>query len=171
MLAAAQEIDKLQVLAKDGAVTLALLEQSLADQARFDVYALTDAALLGDFNRVLRIKSRLKSEGIEPVILIWSLVKEVRALAAISAGLEMGHNRGQLFKQHRIWSKREPLVGAALNRLNAMQCAAALELAAHLDQTVKGQRYSEIGDIWYQIEQLCAHLCLVPVCSTRVASD
>lgn len=170
VLAAAQEIDKLQVLAKEGAVTLELLEQSLADQARFDVYALTDAALLGDFNRVLRIKSRLQSEGVEPVILIWSLVKEVRTLATISAAEQMGQARGQLFKEHRIWSKRESLVNAALNRLSASQCAAALEHAANLDQTVKGQRYSEVGDVWYQIEQLCARLCLVPVCSTQVSA-
>ncbi len=170
VLAAAQEIDKLQVLAQEGAVTLELLEQSLADQARFDVYALTDAALLGDFNRVLRIKSRLQSEGVEPVILIWSLVKEIRTLAAISASEQMGQQRGLLFKEHRIWSKREPIVSAALQRLSADQCASALEHAANLDQTVKGQRYSDVGDVWYQIEQLCARLCLVPVCSTKVSA-
>ncbi len=168
VLAAAQEIDKLQVLAPDGAVTLDLLEQSLADQARFDVYALTDAALLGDFSRVLRIKSRLKSEGVEPVIVIWALVKEIRMLAAITAGEQMGNSRNQLFKEHRVWSKREPIVGAALTRLNVSQCAEALEKAAHLDQTVKGQRYVDVGDIWYQIEQLCADLCLVDLCSSRL---
>jgi len=53
--------------------------ESLADQARFDVYALTDACLLGDFNRALRIKSRLQSEGVEPVIVVWALVREIRA--------------------------------------------------------------------------------------------
>ena len=170
LMAAAQEIDKLQVLARDGAVTLELIEQSLADQARFDVYALTDAALLGDFNRVLRIKSRLQSEGVEPVILVWSLVKEVRTLAAISAAESMGQHRSHLYKEYRIWSKREPVVGAALNRLSAVQCSVALESAAHLDQTVKGQRYQEVGDIWYQIEQLCANLCLVPVCSMQAVN-
>jgi len=169
VLAAAQEIDKLQVLASDGAVTMELLERSLADQARFDVYALTDAVLLGDYNRVLRIKSRLKSEGIEPVILVWALVKEIRTLAAISASEQMGHHRSQLFKEHRIWSKRESLVNAALNRLNAQECVAALMKAAHLDQTVKGQRYSDVGDIWYQLEQVCAVLCKVEVCSTQVS--
>lgn len=171
VLAAAQEIDKLQVLASDGAVTLELLERSLADQARFDVYALTDAVLLGDFNRVLRIKRRLKSEGVEPVILVWSLVKEVRMLAAISAGERMGQNRGQLFKEHRVWSKRESMVNAALNRLNPQECTKALLKAAHLDQTVKGQRYTEVGDIWYQIEQVCAFLCRVDVCSTQDSVD
>ncbi len=166
VLAAAQEIDKLQVLATDGAVTLELLQHSLADQARFDVYALTDAALLGDFNRVLRIKGRLQSEGVEPVILVWSLVREIRTLAAISASEQMGQARGQLFKQYRVWSKRESLVSAALNRLNAQQWAMALERVAHLDQTVKGQRYDGVGDVWFQIEQLCAQMCAVTACHT-----
>ncbi|MCH2191135.1 MAG: DNA polymerase III subunit delta [Gammaproteobacteria bacterium] len=165
LLAAAQEIDKLQVLAPDGSVTLNLIERSLADQARFDVYALTDAALLGDFNRVSRIKARLQSEGVEPVILVWSLVKEVRIVAAIAAALSMGHQRSQLYKEYRVWKKREPIIGAALNRLTPQVASEILEQAARLDQTVKGQRYQEVGDIWYQIEQLCARLCSVPVCS------
>jgi len=159
IMAAAQEVDKLQVLAKDSAVTLKLVNESLADQARFDVYALTEGCLLGDFNRVLRIKGRLQSEGIEPVIVVWALVREIRVLAAIAAGLSSGQNKSLLFKQNRIWSKREPAVNAALNRLSSSTCYAALEQAAHLDQTVKGQRYSEVGSVWYQIEQLCAKLC------------
>ncbi len=166
VMAAAQEIDKLQVLAKDGAVTLTLVNESLADQARFDVYALTDGCLLGDFTRALRIKSRLQSEGIEPVIVVWALVREIRVLAAIAAGVEQGQNRGMLFKQNRIWNKREPAVNAALNRLSSAAWYDALEHAAHLDQTVKGQRYSEVGNVWYQIEQLCAKLCGVELAST-----
>ena len=165
VLAAAQEVDKLQVLATDGAVTLKLVNESLADQARFDVYALTDGCLFGDFNRVLRIKSRLQSEGIEPVIVVWALVREIRVLAAIAAGLQQGQNRNMLFKQNRIWNKREPAVIAALNRLSSSDWYAALEQAAHLDQTVKGQRYAEVGTIWYQIEQLCAKLCSVDLAS------
>ena len=159
VMAAAQEIDKLQVLAQDGAVTLKLLSESLADQARFDVYALTDVCLQGDFQRVLRIKSRLQSEGLEPVIVVWALVKEIRLLAKISASLKAGQDRRTLFKQNRIWSKREPAVNAALQRLSSADWFQLLERAAHLDQTVKGQRYLEVGSTWHQIEQLCAAIC------------
>jgi len=159
VMAAAQEIDKLQVLAKDGAVTLSLLTESLADQARFDVYALTDVCLSGDFNRALRIKNRLKSEGVEPVIVVWALVREIRTLAAISSAIASGQNRSSVFKQNRIWSKREPAVNAALQRLGVPQWHDLLESSARLDQTVKGQRFEDVGTVWYQIEQLCAMLC------------
>lgn len=170
VLAAAQEVDKLQVLAKDGALTLALVSESLADQARFDVYALSDICLAGDYARALRIKGRLQSEGVEPVIVVWALAREIRVLCALAAGLQAGQNKAMLFKQHRIWSKRESLVNAALQRLSIENCYQLLEQVAHLDQTVKGQRYLEIGSLWYQIEQLCANLCCVDLCSNKTST-
>lgn len=163
VLAAAQEIDKLQVLASDGAVTLSLLSESLADQARFDVYALADVCLLGNFDRAQRIKSRLRSEGIEPVIVVWALVREIRLLTILSASINAGQNKSALFKQHRVWSKRESVVNAALKRIGSHRWYELLERAAFLDQTVKGQRTLEVGTIWYQIEQLCASICGVEV--------
>ncbi len=163
ILAAAQEVDKLRVLAKDGAVSLQLVTQSMADQARFDVYALSDAMLFGDYARCVRVKQRLVAESVEPVIAVWSLVREIRTLAGIAQGLQQGQVRAALFKQHRIWSKREAAVGAALQRLNSQEWQELLLSAAHLDQTVKGQRYQEIGSIWFQIEQLCARACKIPV--------
>jgi len=168
VMAAAQEIDKLQVLAKDGAVTLKLLSESLADQARFDVYALTEVCLLGDFNRALRIKNRLLSEGVEPVIVVWALVREIRTLAAISSAIEGGENRSSVYKRNRIWSKREPAINAALRRVKRDSWYALLEQVAHLDQTVKGQRYEEAGNVWHQIERICAELCNVEIIRSRV---
>ena len=167
VLAAAQEIDKLKVLAVDGAVTMQLVSESMADQARFDVYALSDAMLAGDFKRVQRVKDRLQSEGIEPVIVVWALVREIRTLSLISQAVQQGRSRQQLFKENRIWSKREPAFNAALNRLPCQTWSLLLAEAAHLDQTVKGQRYVEVGDIWYQIELLCARACGFSLASTQ----
>ena len=161
VLAAAQEVDKLQVLAKEGALTLQLVSESLADQARFDVYALSDMCLQGNLARVLRIKNRLQSEGVEPVIVVWALAREARTLCALAAGLRAGQNKAMLFKQHRIWSKRETLFNGALQRLSLHDCHRILEQVAHLDQTIKGQRTLQVGSAWFQIEQLCAALCVV----------
>ncbi|MDB4512025.1 DNA polymerase III subunit delta [Arenicella sp.] len=162
VLAAAQEIDKLKVLATDSAVTLSLVSDSLADQARFDVYALSEVCLLGDVKRAVRIKQRLQSEGVEPVIVLWALVREIRSMATMAFSLKNSNSpqaKNSLFKQHRIWAKREPSVNAALNRISSAGWAQLLEQAACLDQTLKGQRYSEVGSVWFQIEQLCVAIC------------
>ena len=159
VLAAAQEIDKLQVLAENGAVTVKLLSDSLADQAKFDVYTLIDVCLAGDFNRALRIKQRLQSEGIEPVIVVWALAREIRSMASISAAIAGGQPQSGVLRQYRVSSKRESLVSAALSRITAKRWYDLLEKAAFLDQSVKGQRYQEVGDLWHQIESLCAAIC------------
>lgn len=168
ILAAAQEIDKLQVLAENGAVSLKLVNESLADQAQFDVYALADVCLAGDLPRAMRIKQRLASEGIEPVIVVWSLAREIRQLAALSSSIAAGVSRAMAFKQHRIWSSREGVINSALARLSSTQCDLLLEQVARLDQTTKGQRYQEPGSLWHQIEDLCASLCGVTVVTQRV---
>jgi len=158
VLAAAQEIDKLQVLAENGAVSLQLVQESLADQAQFDVYQLTDVCLAGDFPRALRVKQRLQSEGVEPVIVVWALVREIRLLAHLSGLVQQGVPQGAAFKQLRVWSSRERVISGALRRLNAEHCQKLLRQAANLDQTVKGQRYKEVGPICHQIEVLCTAL-------------
>ncbi len=170
VLAAAQEIDKLQVLAENGAVSMKLVSDSLADQAQFDVYALTDVCLSGDFTRALRIKQRLQSEGVEPVIVVWALVREIRLLAHLAGLIEQGQHRSAAFKQLRIWSSREAVVNRALDRLNAKRSQQLLQRAAHLDQTVKGQRYQDVGPVWHQIESLCAAICGVEIAPSAVSA-
>jgi len=105
----------------------------------------------------------LASEGVEPVIVVWALVKEIRTLSAISSAISSGQNRSAVFKQNRIWSKREAAVNAALKRIPSHVWYELLEKAAHLDQTVKGQRYDDVGSVWHQIECICADLCDVQI--------
>ena len=95
-------------------------------------------------------------------------MREIRALASISSAIEAGQNRSQVFKQNRVWSKRETLVNAALSRAGSEYWYQLLERAAHLDQTVKGQRFSEVGPVWHQIESLCGDVCGVEVIQAAV---
>lgn len=159
LLAAAQEVDKLQVLAKDGAVTLELVKSMLADQAKFNVYMLVDSCLAGDINKSLRMLHSLKNEDVEPVIVVWALAREVRTMASVSSALQRGENKAQLFRNNRIWSKRESCVNAALQRNTSTSWYAMLQDVAKLDQMVKGQRYSQRGGIWHEIESLCLAIC------------
>jgi hypothetical protein len=55
------------------------------------------------------------------------------------------------------------VVGGALNRLNSNGWYRLVAQAARLDQSVKGQRYQEVGSAWHQVEQLCAAICAVQV--------
>jgi len=91
LLAARQEIDKLALLLPPGAtVTLSEVAASSADGARFDPYALSEAIRASDAARALRVLDGLRAEGTEVPLLLWVMVRELRALQARgSAGVRL----------------------------------------------------------------------------------
>jgi DNA polymerase-3 subunit delta len=80
LLAARQEIDKLVLLLPRGArVELPDVLAGSADSARFDVFQLAEAVRAGEAGRALRILECLRAEGGEAVLVLWALLREVRA--------------------------------------------------------------------------------------------
>lgn len=157
LLAAAQEIDRIALFADgDGRVDPEAISGGLVDHARFNVYAVVDACLEGDPRKVLRILKVLRDEGTEPVIICWSMAKELRTLTRIEHGLRNGGRKGQLFKTHRIWSTRAPLVDAALSRLGGARMQRLTRQMAHCDRVVKGRSR---GDIWQELDVLALMMC------------
>ncbi len=156
LLAAAQEIDKLALTAGSRRVTAADVLASTADHARFSVYTLSDECLAGHTANALRMLSGLRREGVEPVLVVWALAREVRTLVALANGLAQGRSRTALYKTQRIWNTRQPLVNAALDRLSAAAWLAVLQRIARLDRVLKGR---QSGNIWLELEQCCLIIC------------
>lgn len=116
LLAAAQEIEKLAVLVPPGTVSVDDVVKAVGDSARFQLFDLADAALAGDVVRVVRVLAGLRDEGVEPVLISWSLVREIRACAQMSADIEDGVSLSQTFAKHRVWERRKKLLAGALRR-------------------------------------------------------
>lgn len=158
ILAAAKEVDKLAVLAPEGGVSLELVEQSLADQASYDIYALVDAALAGDASKVCRVAGRLREAEFEPVVAVWGIAREVRQLIKLQQMQAEGTPMNQAFKQLRIWQSKQSLYSAALSRLTVQTTQILLSEVADLDQIIKGQRAPVNGNNWDNILRVCLRL-------------
>ncbi len=156
LLAAAQEVDKLALLYGEDEIRVADVEEILADNTRFTVYGLADSCLAGDARSALRILERLRAEGVEPILIIWALVREMRAMAQMSAQIAQGRPEAGVFQAHRVWANRRPLVAKALRRFRAPRWLAMLTRAARIDRIIKGRA---IGDVWMEIESLVLALC------------
>ena len=76
LLAAAQEIDKLVLLADGGILDAARMDALVADAARFDVFRLVDAAMNGNGAQVSRMLRGLQAEGEAIPALTGMVVKE-----------------------------------------------------------------------------------------------
>ncbi len=149
MLAAAQEVDKLAMLCLNGRVRLVDVEESLADSARFSIYQLVDAALAGEVAAARRILASLRTEGTEPILMLWALARELRTLAQM--GQELARGKPESAVLARAWAQRRTLVGKALRRHRAPVWLDFVRRSAQLDRILKGR---EAGDVWLELERL-----------------
>jgi hypothetical protein len=81
-----------------------------------------DACLSGNSERALKILSHLEAEGEECLGLTFMVCRELRALSAMLADLEQGHNLNGVLQNHRVWSSRTQMVTGALQRIPSAAC-------------------------------------------------
>ena len=158
LLAAAQEIEKLKLLAEGNQVDLATVQAAVSDSARFDVFGLIDCALNGEASHALRMLEGLRGEGVEAPVILWALAREVRLLASIAQQYSQGTPLEKAFSSARppVWDKRRPLVSKALQRHSAARWAHLLRDAQQIDAQIKGQAQ---GDPWSGLSLLTLAIC------------
>jgi DNA polymerase III subunit delta len=140
LLAAQQELEKLKLLANGGLIDVDLVLRSVGDSARYDVFQVAEAAAAGDAARALRVLLGLKSEGVEPTLILWALLRELR-------GMWQARERDRLRSAARGsgWNLAATPSARALSRLKKLPLAPLLLQAGHTDRVIKGLAP---GDAW-----------------------
>lgn len=146
LLAAAQEIEKLKLLAPDNIVSYELMASAVADSARYDVFGLADKALHGDARAAVKTLHGLKTEGTEPINILWALTRDIRSMVQISLTVTQGKSFEIAARQAGIWDKRQPLIQTALRRLKPAHLQQLLRKANGIDKAIKGMRNAEPWD-------------------------
>lgn len=145
LLAAQQEIEKLRLLLGEGDVSADDVNKAVVDSSRFDVYQLVDAALLGNPQRALRILGGIRAEGVDAVVVIWALTRELRVLAKLQASVEAGDNLGSALQKARVWKSRENIFRACIARHRTRDFYQLIQASRRADAVAKGQA---AGDKW-----------------------
>jgi len=166
LLACAQEIEKLALLHGDAPLDAAAVAAAVTDSTRYSVYDLADRALAGDAAGSARVLHGLRGEGEEPVLVLWSLAREIRALAQMRAALAAGKGEEKIFAEHRIWDKRKTPVRAALKRHSLNTSRELLRRAAMVDRVAKGMA---AGNVWDELLQLTMALAGAETAGWRTA--
>ena len=140
LLAAQQELEKLSLLSNGRSIGTDLVLRSVGDNARYDVFQLAEAAAAGDAARALRVLLGLKSEGVEPTLILWALVRELR-------GMWQARERERLRSSARGsgWNLAATPSARALSRLKKLPLASLLIQASYTDRVIKG---IAAGDAW-----------------------
>ena len=138
LLAAAQEIEKLTLLATDGKVSPSLMTDAVGNNARFNVFDLVDKALRGDAQGAAHCLHSLMNEVVEMSIILWGLSREMRSLVTIKEMMENGQTSAKAFSSAGIWDKRKPLIQQAIGRLSRQQLDWLMRCASAVDKAIKG---------------------------------
>ncbi len=152
LLAAAQEIDKLALLADGETLDAGRMESLVADAARYDVFRLTDAMLGGQGALVSRMLSGLRAEGEAVAGLMPMVVRELLRTAALARVQARGGNLGVEMKAQGIWeTKQAPFKRALQRHANPARWDRFVAEASRIDRIAKGRAH---GDAWVALERL-----------------
>jgi DNA polymerase-3 subunit delta len=142
LLAAAQEIEKLYLLHGPGPLDLETVGELVAALAADAVYA-------------QRVLTGLRAEGVEPVLVLWALSREIRSLASMARAVKAGIPLAKVLTERRVWEKRKPLISGALQRIRGRQWWSLLQRCAVIDRVIKGRAP---GSAWDELLQLTLRL-------------
>ena len=145
LLAANQEIEKLRIILGEGAVTGEDVAKAVANNSRYDVYKLVDAAVVGNAKRAMKILNGLRGEGVAPVIMTWALTQELRVLAMLSDSVRNNVDLGTAMQKQRVWNNRQAMVRACIGRHQRTELYRLLKAIGRADAAAKGQA---AGDPW-----------------------
>lgn len=156
LLAAAQDIDKLALLAGGQTLDVREVMAAVGDSARYDLFGLPDSALAGDAARAVRMLRGLRDEGVDPVLICWNLTRELRALNLLA----QGHRPEEIIPGYKMFGQRESLLRTAALRLGAEKLKRLLREAIRIDRVVKG---AAPGQPWEELTGLCLSLAGKPL--------
>ena len=146
LLAAMQEINKLQLLSLEGKVDADIMSTVVADSARYNLFSFVDKVLDGDAQSAAKALRGLENEGAEPLAILWAITRELRTLNKAAVEIVAGGAKDKALKSAGVWDKRIPLFRKALSRLSPAHLRMLMHQAGAIDRGVKGLRQADIWD-------------------------
>jgi DNA polymerase-3 subunit delta len=151
LLAAQQEIEKLGLLLPEGELDPDAVLGAIADVARFDVFQLSEAWLLGDAARALRILAALEAQGEGVPLLIWQLGEDLHALSSVLTATAEGTILATAVRAARVWGKRQAALESAARRVAPAAVPSLLQRLARIDALAKGIGQ---GGVWDELADI-----------------
>ena len=148
LIVAKQSIERLLMMEVTGRVTMEDVSQCVADGAHFDLFQLTEAAIMRKPERVHRIFERLKSEGTRPEQMLAVLYWEIKNLMDASLDIDNGLSVKQAMQKANIWQSKQKIIGPYLASQPKEKIDQLVHQACKVDNVIKGV---DLGSPWEEI--------------------
>jgi DNA polymerase-3 subunit delta len=154
LFAAAQEVEKLSLIAVSGEINEQIVLDSVADNARFESFGLMDSVMLGQSEKIPRMIARLRAEGVDVLSVFSAVSWTLQRLVDMARQLEDGARLENVFNAQSppVWNTKQAMTKLTLYRHSWQQWSEFVLLMSHIDQAAKGSR---IECPWSLLETLC----------------
>ncbi|CDZ78364.1 DNA polymerase III subunit delta [Legionella massiliensis] len=159
MLACAQAIDKLELVAEPGTrLTTELVKEQLVDQCDFQLFELADACLSQQPDKVIQLLRHAYHSKAEPTLVLWILSQEIRiVLQLIELTTQQALPFNTACSQLKIWPQRAKLYQSIVKKIQAKTLLHLLQFCKTIDERIKSTQNNQI---WLALEQVALSLCL-----------
>jgi DNA polymerase-3 subunit delta len=138
LLASAQELEKLTLcLGQGSAINLDDVTKYVADQSRYNVFQLMDSLWAGQSERCITILQRLKTEELEPNIIVWALQKDLLLISELQQALVYQGSTKDTLDKHKVWKNKQSLYLKLANNIPATTITQSLSWLSDLDNSLK----------------------------------
>lgn len=155
LLALTQSLEKLILIYPDGVLTLPRMEKALSRHNHFSPYQFLDALFEENPKRALRILKELKAEGVEFIILLRSLQRELSLLYSLKINLSEHKDTKQTFDALNIWQNKRQ---SYLNTANRLSLTTLKNLIHHLCQLETECKTEYDMDLWPKLTGMCLQM-------------
>lgn len=149
---AAQTLFKLK-LQDIHCVNYELLNEVLSEHANYNIFDLVDSYLLLNTKQCFKILSVLKKDNTAPLLIVWSLRKELLLLADIIEKAKIDRlDPQQILNSYKLWAAKKSIYSKALTKFNLENIYKSLNKIIEIEKLIKTEN-NEVF-IWQLIEQL-----------------
>ena len=138
LLAAAQAVTRLELVAREAPWSADDLLAVLDDESRYTAFEFADQVLGGNAAHAHRMLATLRQEGIDALAISAALAWSIRQARSLRLARDGGESMDSAMRRLRIMGRRQKLLQQALGRLSPTLLDGALRDLALVDQAVKG---------------------------------
>ncbi|HBF08980.1 MAG: DNA polymerase III subunit delta [Gammaproteobacteria bacterium] len=150
LLALQQCLDRIAYTSdKNKTLSITDIKSSTLFQAKYTTFDVVDMAMQGQTVKALQAIQQLKSQGQEPILMLWAFNNGFEALDTYHRKQAQGQSMP--WPQFKVFGPRIQIFDRAAKRMNKQQIEAGMHFAGKIDAMIKGLIKF---DVWQAMMQL-----------------
>jgi len=149
---AAQLLDKISLLPEAQRYQTEFLHELSDSHIPLSVFAYISTLLKLDKEGTIRNLYNLKEQGIESILILWAVAREVRTLMILKQALQQGKKLSEVFLKEGIYRNRQAGLQKSVSQFSLDELYSLLKECGEVDQLIKTQGAERA---WLALETLC----------------